>query len=167
MLLALTVWQPWAWALAAGHKPIENRGWAPPKATIGKPIAIHAAKRYDMEAALHIKRTHGLIVPPEVTFSAIIAVGILDRLVHMSDVSAWAREVGRIGAAPYDEDNDSYDPMWDNPWFSGEVGWVFRDVVQIEPVPCRGAQKLWAVRDPVLTTVRERYREAKCQTLEL
>ena len=26
---ALTVWQPWAWAIAAGLKRVENRGWKP------------------------------------------------------------------------------------------------------------------------------------------
>lgn len=41
---ALTVRQPWAWAIAKGHKPIENRGWS---TTYRGLLAIHAAKRWD------------------------------------------------------------------------------------------------------------------------
>lgn len=44
---ALTVRQPWAWAIARGHKPIENRSWAP---TYRGPLAIHAAAKWDDDA---------------------------------------------------------------------------------------------------------------------
>lgn len=40
---ALTVRQPFAWAIAHGHKPVENRTWAPPLGAVGERIAIHAA----------------------------------------------------------------------------------------------------------------------------
>jgi DNA polymerase-1 len=40
---ALTVWQPWAWAIAMGFKLIENRSWPPPRWLIGRELAIHAA----------------------------------------------------------------------------------------------------------------------------
>lgn len=32
---ALTLWQPWAWWVASGWKPIENRPWPPPASAIG------------------------------------------------------------------------------------------------------------------------------------
>jgi hypothetical protein len=41
---ALTVRQPWAWAIARGHKPIENRSWT---TSYRGPLAIHAAAKWD------------------------------------------------------------------------------------------------------------------------
>jgi len=39
---ALSLWQPWASAIALGSKRIETRGWA---TSYRGPLAIHAAKR--------------------------------------------------------------------------------------------------------------------------
>ena len=39
---AVTIRQPFAWAIAAGFKDIENRGWAP-RVEPGELIAVHAA----------------------------------------------------------------------------------------------------------------------------
>lgn len=40
----LTVRQPWAWAIARGHKNIENRRWA---TSYRGPLAIHSGLRFD------------------------------------------------------------------------------------------------------------------------
>ena len=39
---AISFWQPWATAIAAGVKKIETRGW---QTAYTGPLAIHAAKR--------------------------------------------------------------------------------------------------------------------------
>jgi len=39
---ALTLRQPWAWAIVHGQKRIENRPWKPWRDIIGQRIAIHA-----------------------------------------------------------------------------------------------------------------------------
>ena len=39
---AVTVRQPFAWAIAAGFKDVENRSWAP-RIELGEIVAIHAA----------------------------------------------------------------------------------------------------------------------------
>ncbi|MEU0468957.1 ASCH domain-containing protein [Amycolatopsis sp. NPDC006131] len=39
---AITVRQPWAWAIAKGYKPIENRTWSTDHRGL---IAIHAAAK--------------------------------------------------------------------------------------------------------------------------
>lgn len=36
-------------------------------------------------------------------------------------------------------------PQGEDPWWVGPVGWYFRDLVAIEPVPCKGAQGLWSL----------------------
>lgn len=41
---ALSIMQPWAWLIVAGHKDIENRTW--PTSYRG-PVLIHAGKRAD------------------------------------------------------------------------------------------------------------------------
>lgn len=38
---AITIQQPWAWAIAAGHKLVENRTWP---TNYRGPLAIHASK---------------------------------------------------------------------------------------------------------------------------
>lgn len=48
---AISLWQPWASLIACGAKVYETRSWAPPASLIGHPIAIHAAKKVDKDAA--------------------------------------------------------------------------------------------------------------------
>lgn len=43
-LLALSVRQPWAWAILHAGKDVENRKWRAPAELLGRRIAIHASK---------------------------------------------------------------------------------------------------------------------------
>ena len=43
---ALSIMQPWAWLIVAGHKDIENRTWA---TRYRGPVLIHAGKRFDFD----------------------------------------------------------------------------------------------------------------------
>lgn len=138
-LLALTVHQPWAWSLAERMKPVENRGWEPPKAAIGQPLAIHAGKEIDEDGFKFIESTFGVVVPRNLPQGAIIAVGVLDRVVSSKAELPSAAQ----------------------PWFFGPKGWVLRDVVGFEPVVCRGFQKLWSVPEELLPIIRSRYAAAR------
>src|SRR5579863_3270636 len=44
-MLALSLWEPHATAIAAGIKKYETRGWSLEPQHIGVPIAIHASKK--------------------------------------------------------------------------------------------------------------------------
>ena len=44
----LSVRQPWAWAIARGRKPVENRDWVP---SYRGQLAIYASMRVDLRAA--------------------------------------------------------------------------------------------------------------------
>ena len=44
---ALTIKQPWAWAITHGTKRVENRTWKPPFHIIGQRIAIHTSVRIE------------------------------------------------------------------------------------------------------------------------
>lgn len=49
VLQAITIQQPWAWAVAHGHKPIENRSRCPWK--VGEPLLVHAGGRWSKRGA--------------------------------------------------------------------------------------------------------------------
>ncbi len=115
---ALTICQPWAWAIVAGHKRIENRSW--PTRYRG-PLAIHAglSRRWLPEGEAFIRR-QGIWLPPDLEFGAI--VGLVD-LVDCLPLAAVA----------------------DDPWASGPVCWVLANPRPITPRPWRGALGLFSV----------------------
>jgi hypothetical protein len=45
MMMAITIYQPWATLILQGAKPYEFSGWKPPRPLIGQRIAIHAGAR--------------------------------------------------------------------------------------------------------------------------
>lgn len=116
--IALSVRQPWAWAIVAGHKDIENRGrFAITKGEI-KPreICIHAAKgmtRSEYEKTRVFIEEMGIEVPMpnELIRGAIIGTCTVERVVRKHH----------------------------SPWFFGDSGLVLRDAKAIEPIPCHGA----------------------------
>ncbi|MFJ2752748.1 hypothetical protein [Streptomyces sp. NPDC087297] len=75
---ALTVRQPWAWALLNG-KAVENRSWPVPAALTGSTVLLHAGKDLD-RAGLRDPRVTalpGLPARGNFTTGAVIAVGRL------------------------------------------------------------------------------------------
>lgn len=129
---ALTIWQPWASAIALGFKPVENRDWAPPASAIGELFAIHAAVRVPTEdevlevaqTSSHSKKQwHAL--PTVNVRGAVIAVARLNAVVddEKLDFTQLSDDVER--------------------WFVGRYGWIFREVKLLEPVPCVGRQGIW------------------------
>lgn len=119
-LCALTVWQPWATAIALGKKRLENRDWAPPPRFVGQDIAIHAAAYLEPLRLAHVADALGMTVAElEVEpRKAIIAV------VRLTGVVRSSRD----------------------PWFTGPFGWEFADARRLaSPIPCSGKQGLWGV----------------------
>lgn len=150
-LKALTVWQPWAWAIAEGFKKVENRDWKPyPKVLApGERIAIHAALRaLDREALKSVRhalyqsrgRADGALpweVPVEdsaYTYGGIVAVAKFSHLVTLRRDLAVDQQ----------------------PWFVGQYGWVLEDVKKLpKPVQVRGAQGIWQVPGAELFAIDE------------
>lgn len=129
---ALTIWQPWAWAVAYAGKDVENRTWKPPSWAIGRRIAIHAGKRVDdADAYKFICDRLGVdALHPDATSvrGAVVCVatlyGTTDRQISV--------------------------------WFGGPVGWILTNVTPLpRPVPCRGAQGLWALQPAAVAAVLE------------
>ena len=126
---ALTVWQPWADAIAYGDsltgKGAENRPWPAPRWIIGTQIAVHAGLRVDHAAVLPCGRAWpGPHVPhSQRVRGAVIAVATVagchhERQCRGRPCSPWA--------------------------VAGQYHWELEDRRPLrEPVPARGFQRLW------------------------
>lgn len=94
---ALTVRQPWAWAIVHGGKDVENRSRNLAGSYRG-PVAIHAGLTHekDTQAGQVHREAHGTEVPTELVFGAVIGVVDLFSVHHDSDhgrgyaCSSWA-----------------------------------------------------------------------------
>ena len=134
---ALTLIQPWSWAIAHAGKRVENRMWSPPRELIGHRIAIHAGKKLDDAARLWLADEADKTPPCNGGY----VLGAVESVATLVDVVALAgRSVRHWGKLS----DDDLSEVIDSVWFQGPVGWVLGDVIALpRPVPCRGAQKLW------------------------
>jgi len=127
---ALTICQPWAWAIAAGHKRVENRTWSTP---YRGPLAIHAGKSQAwLDEGHEFLYGLGLAVPAHLDFGAIVAVA------ELVDVTLYAKPK---------QPTDRPHKLDDDPFAFGPYCWVLDNVQRLpEPIEYRGAQSLWELR---------------------
>jgi len=115
--LALSVRQPWAWAIVAGHKVIENRSAGSIRAgrMDCRRIAIHAAtglKQDEFHWAHWRLHRHGVRCPAPDALPRGAIIGAVD-VVNIVSQS-------------------------DSEWFGGQMGLVLDNAVQIDPIPSVG-----------------------------
>lgn len=120
----LSVRQPWADALAAGVKPVENRRWSTPYRGW---VLLHAPLTYDPDGAAFCR---GLGFDP-------LGPGEAAR----GGVIGAARLVDVVRAHP-------------SPWFFGPFGFVFADARPLPFVACPGALGLRVPPAGVLDALR-------------
>jgi hypothetical protein len=121
MHYALSIRQPWAWAIMHAGKDIENRTWWPAKRVIGKTILIHTGKKADAEDWDSVADICGIRPPPRLPLGAFVG--------HVRLVRAV-----------------SVDQLPDNPWAFGPVCFVLADQQPLrEPLPSRGQLGFWQV----------------------
>lgn len=138
---ALTLHQPWGWGVAEAGKDVENRTWEPPRAAVGKALAIHVGQTYDMGGAASMREALGLNPPGRHTCvkGAVVAVAVLAR-VRRDSPSRWA--------------------------VPGAVHWCLEGTVRLsKPVECKGAQGLWKLPPSLFQEVGRQVREAEAQRL--
>lgn len=82
---ALSIKQPWAWAIVSGLKDIENRSWQTP---YRGPILIHAGLRDDPAGYAFLSRL-GIVVPATMQRGGIIGLASI-RAISRDDPSQWA-----------------------------------------------------------------------------
>jgi hypothetical protein len=144
-LRALTIWQPWAVAIAHWGKDVENRTWQCYRRGL---IAIHAGAgvgtHNDYRAAIACVadltgRPAEDITDGSQIRSAIIAVANLTDVCSKSRHFPFAHLKCTCG-------------LWAQ---SGQRHFKLTDVVALpEPVPCKGSQQLWILPPEVESAVR-------------
>jgi hypothetical protein len=122
---AISLWQPWATAIALGHKTIETRGFY---THYRGPLAIHAAKRFGGNQHQVLRRS-GLQCD-SLPLGAIVAVA---RLVDVVPTQTLANEI------------DATELFWGD-YAPGRFGWILRDIEALEvPLPWQGKQGFFEV----------------------
>lgn len=131
-LRAISVRQPWAWAILHAAKDIENRGptWA--RTEPGEAI-LHAAKgctvaEYDAAAGFIEEVACGLEVPP---LASLPRGGLVGRM-----------QIGEVVRSS------------DSPWFVGPLGLTLTDARPCAFAPCSGALGFFPVSLPWLNLLR-------------
>lgn len=114
---ALSIRQPWAWAIIHAGKDIENRDW-PTK--FRGPVCIHAAKavppvRYLLDCHEVTKITGRDNMPPK-----------LGSDFHRGGIIGVAEIVDCVEASQ-------------SPWFFGRYGFVLRNARPVDFIPVKGA----------------------------
>ncbi|TDD31670.1 ASCH domain-containing protein [Actinomadura sp. KC06] len=148
---ALTIWQPWAGVIADGYKPVENRYWMTNHTGL---LAIHAAAnsgtRDDQEHAIALAaRLAGL--PRSIVQRSMEVRGAVVAVARLTGVCSKSLRM------PYGRPLECDCGPWA---CSGQRHFRLANVRALpEPVPCKGAQKLWQLPDDVheaiLPTARE------------
>jgi hypothetical protein len=90
---AISIQQPWAWAIIHGGKDIENRNW---RTKHRGPVLIHASKTYDHEGHRHIVDILGISIPEDLPRGGIAGIVFITDCVEASS-SRWF--TGKYGFA--------------------------------------------------------------------
>lgn len=149
---AISLWQPWASAVARGAKTIETRSW---RTNYRGPLAIHAAKRkvicelihygsmWGWRGALGLRDTGTIF---DIPFGAIIAVcELID-----------CRPTGTFTVDELDTHRGQGAYVWDERMLGnfepGRFGWILRGARPFpEPIPYRGRQGFFEIPDDIVT----------------
>lgn len=117
--LALSVRQPWAWAIIHAGKHLENRTWGSMNHHLKKqrgPICIHASSgmtRREYDAARGFMAHNGVVCPDAADL-------VRGAIIGTATVVDWVRT------------SQSF-------WFMGPGALSMRDMRPVDPVPCSGA----------------------------
>lgn len=132
---ALTIQQPWAWAIIRGGKSVENRStrWQ-----YRGPLAIHAGKGWAGDDAL--AKVDQLTDAPINTGGFIL--GAIIGVVDLIDVHHSLSNACTCGSNPWAEravNASGYYP----------IHLVLANPRPVRPIPCKGALGLWTVPDDI------------------
>jgi hypothetical protein len=131
---ALTLWQPWAEAIARRLKPHETRSWG---TDYRGPLAIHAGKNFPPAAMqqCELMGWGASRASSDLIFSAVICTCTLVDCFQLTHAN-WYEKLGR---------DFQHDPAykWGNYDF-GRFVWVLQNVRRLRaPAYCSGQRQLW------------------------
>jgi hypothetical protein len=123
--IAISIRQPWAWAIVHAGKDIENRTWA---TRFRGPVAIHASKGMTKDeyanANYYIQRVLGAVDQAWLT--------------KWHGVTASPARLDFGGIIGVAEIVDCVDAS-ESPWFFGPRGFVLANARTVPFIPCKGA----------------------------
>lgn len=140
---ALSIRQPWAFAIVSGAKAVENRTWS---SSYTGPLAIHASKkedRHSVDDVLH--RIHRQL-------ELKVSIERLRRIYESTKgLGCIVGTVDMVGCIRYGHSSKK-DSI--SRWFEGPHGFLFRNAVAlVNPIQCRGHLGLWKVPSGIAETV--------------
>lgn len=164
----LTVVEPWAWAIAAGHKSVENRTWSTP---FRGRFAIHSsAGRRSLDYFIAFEQKVKKIDPAIYAQIDDPRIGKNNPAFHAGCILGVAELVGIVdwpAGSPLSF-ADACAAAGFSAWYKSELAagrkpaawaergqcWLLSSVVQFAvPIPCKGALNLWSLRPDSLTKV--------------
>lgn len=158
---AISLWQPWASAVALGSKRVETRHWP---TNYRGPIAIHAAKRKVIGELIHLGSHWGWqgafdgLRPTEkwVDLESVLPFGAVVAVCTLADCRpSESFTVGELETPRQPDRNAGHLYKWTErqmgDFSPGRFGWVLTDVRRLpEPVPFVGRQGFFNVPDELL-----------------
>jgi hypothetical protein len=159
--IALTVCQPWAWAIVAGHKPWENRGWEMPRKLLGKRLWIHAGKSKSwLKDGVAFIENQEIELPRELVYGAVLGCVTLGECWEIEELE----RLRTLTPGPSPVEGEGRKSGLE--WAFGEFCWRCDDPIALaKPVPCKGQLGLWQLPAEVLAACLEQL-EAKPQAAE-
>jgi len=153
---ALSLWQPWATAIARGSKRVETRGWS---TRYRGPIAIHAAKRCVWFELLHykccwnwcgvlgIQMAADLDLANFLPFGGIVAVADLVDCCPTESFTVGELDVARLPEGEQYSNLYRWTERQLGDFSPGRFGFVLDNIRPTELIRCRGAQRIFNVPD--------------------
>jgi hypothetical protein len=132
----LSIQQPWSYLIVHGHKDIENRDWS---TNYRGPLLIHAGAKIDGEWF----QVRGDPEPGKLHSYMACRYGLKDIMPEHKSLYPTRAIVGVVDLVDVVEDSESH-------WFCGEYGFVLANARPMEPIPYRGALKLFPVPKSVV-----------------
>ena len=158
---AISLWQPWATAIAVGAKRIETRGWS---TDYRGPLAIHAARRCIVDEMLYYGATwqwcyalapigkrmgDGNYLDKILPFGAIVATCLLDDC-RPTDSFTQA-ELDAPRRHPGGSEHEFWTERMMGNFDLGRFGWALTEIRALpRPIPFKGRQGFFSVRDELL-----------------
>lgn len=147
VLRALSIQQPWIWAILHCKKRVENRSWRPHQNIIGRPIALHASLLTDLSGVPKFTEILTRMREWEMLEFYRASPKAHGAIVAVAMITGWAEQKGD-GVQFFTPDHDRRygRKLLSSPWASGPVCWGLSHVeILRDPIPCSGQQRLWSL----------------------
>lgn len=143
-LITISLWPPWSSLVVLGAKKFETRGW---NISHRGWIAIHATKQFAKEwketanqtPFWNALREGGYKDAKEIPRGAIIGAAVLQQVYTTDQI--------RESVSPDEWKFGNFD--------DGRYAWALSNPVQIDPIPCKGRQRLWHAPNDAVKALAE------------